>query len=60
MKRFEAGRFGNQFFIIPAFGIIKYHRCNNIHYAFTFAWFKRGFHIVIFTKKIEQEQEDEK
>lgn len=59
MKRFEAGKFGNQFFIIPAFGIIKYYRRNSIYYAFTFAWFKRGFHIVIFTKKIGQEQEDE-
>lgn len=57
MKRFEAAKFYHQFFIIPTIGIKRFYR-GHIHnptenIALVFAWFNRGFHIVIFTKKYE-------
>lgn len=53
MKRFEAGKFYNQIFIHPTIGIKKFYSTEGIHIALVFAWLKRGFHIVIFTKKDE-------
>lgn len=55
MKRFEAAKFYHQFFIIPTIGIKRFYRDHNTteNIALVFAWFNRGFHIVIFTKKYE-------
>lgn len=53
MKRFEKGKFYHQWLILPGIGIKRFYSMNGTHYALVFAWWNKGFHIVLFTKKDE-------
>lgn len=50
-KRFEIGRFNQQFFILPAFGAKKTYTYDGTTYYINFAWLNRGLAMRLFTIK---------